>query len=414
MAKTIVIVGTLDTKGEEVEYLKKLIQRRGHKTIVVDTGILGEAPFPPDISRDQVAEAAGVDLKEMIATDDEGKAMATMGQGASRIARELYSSGQLDGVVALGGSMGTTLGIALMKALPLTMPKLMVSTVAFTPLIPKEEVGKDLTVMPSVVDLWGLSRTTRRVLQNAAGAITGMVETYEKEEVNQKPVIGITTLGTASCKYILWAKPLLEEKGYEVEVFHTNGIGGSTYEEFVEQGLLDGALDFSISELVTHLCIGDLLGVANRLEAAGKRPFPQVVSVGVANWIAWGPLETLPPEFRNRKTFLHNPSTSGIELTKDEIALVGKTVASRLNSALGPTVLLIPARGFSERDRPGALYYDPEVCHVLIETLKSNVGPSVRLVELDLHINDPEFSERAVAILDDMLKGKTKAPGAPG
>ncbi len=408
MAKTIVIVGTLDTKGEEVEYLKQLIQRRGHKTIVIDTSILGEAPFPPDISHDQVAEAAGVDLKELIATADEGKAMATMGQGASKIARELYSSGQLDGVVTLGGSMGTTLGMVLMKALPLTMPKLMVSTVAFTPLIPKETVSKDLTVMPSVVDLWGLSRTIRRVLQNAAGAITGMVETYEDEDASRKPVIGITTLGTASCKYVLRAKPLLEEKGYEVEVFHTNSIGGSTYEDFVEQGLLDGALDLSIVELVNDVCIG-AYGVANRLEASGKRPFPQVVSVGAANWFNWGPPETLPPEFRNRRVCEHNPSAFGIELSKDEIVLVGKTVASRLNSAVGPAVLLIPARGFSERDRPGAVFYDPEGFELLAETLKSNVGPSVRLVELDMHINDPEFAEQAVAILDDMMRGKFKS-----
>ncbi len=403
MTKNIVVVGTLDTKGEEVEYLKGLIEKRGHKAIVIDTGILRAAPFPAEVTREQVAEAAGTDLKEIIALGDESEAIAAMARGASKIVQELHSSGGLDGIVALGGSMGTSLGIAVMKALPLLMPKLMVSTVAFLPILSPQVVGKDLTVMPTVADIWGLNRITNRVLENAAGAIAGMVENYEAKGIPEKALVGVTTVGSSACKYVPWVKPLLEARGYEVAVFHTNGIGGATFEEYVEQGLLAGALDFSFFELTNYL-YGTNLGV-DRLEAIGKRAIPHVVAPGAANWFSWyGPPETIPPRFKERTLSWHNPLTVGMTMTSDEMVSVAEVMARKLNKALGPTVLLIPTQGFSEYDKPGGRFYDPEGRSAFIEALKSHIEPSIKVIELDLHINAPEFSQEAVAIFDSLMK----------
>jgi uncharacterized protein (UPF0261 family) len=403
MTKNIVIVGTLDTKGEEVKYIKGLIEKRGHKAIVIDTGILGAAPFPAEITREQVAEAAGTNLKEIIALGDESKAIATMAEGASKIVRELHSSGGLDGIVALGGSMGTSLGIRLMKALPLLMPKLMVSTVAFLPMLSPQVVSKDLIVMPTVADIWGLNRITKRVLENAAAAIVGMAENYEEKVVPEKPLIGVTTLGSAACRYVPRMKPLLEEKGYEVAVFHTNGIGGGAFEEYVEQGLLAGALDISTFELANYL-YGTNTGV-DRLEAMSKRGIPQVVAPGGIHIFGWyGSLETAPPQLRGRKIVWHNPLAFSAEMTIDEMVYVAEVMARKLNNAAGPTVLLIPTKGFSEYDRPGHPFYQPEKRKAFIEALKSHIEPRIKVIELDLHINDPEFAQEAVPIFDNLMK----------
>jgi uncharacterized protein (UPF0261 family) len=403
MTKAIAIVATLDTKGEEASYIKELIAKRGHKVIVVDTGVLGRALFQPDITRDQVAEAAGTSLNEVIALADEGKAIAAMAQGATIIAQELYSSGELDGVVALGGSMGTSVAAAVMKALPLVMPKLLVSTVALTPMISPDVVSKDLTIMPTVADIWGLNRITKRVLENAAGAIAGMVETNRKEEVAEKPLIGITTLGSPTLSYVLWAKPLLEQMGYEVAIFHTLGVGGRSYEDLVEQGAFAGALDLSMFELINRLCGGP--ATADRLEAIGKRAMPQVVAPGALDFFAWWqPLATLPARYRDRKARMHSTIAAQVKASAEEMAAVGKIIAQKLNKALGPTVVLIPNRGFSEHDCEGGMFYDPEANKAFIKALKRNIEPKVEVIQLDMHINDPEFAREAVAILDGMVR----------
>ncbi len=401
MAKTIVIVGTLDTKAEEIRYVKELIEQKGHNTTIIDASILGQAPFSPDITPEQVAQAAGLNRGQVIALG-EGGAIACMARGAAHIAKELHTSGAMDGVIALGGSMGTTVGVAVMNALPLVMPKLMVSTVAFTPIFQPESVSKDLTVMPTVTDLWGLNRITKRVLEHAAGAIIGMVEAH-KEEIAPKPLLGVTTLGSAALKYAPQVKPLLEEKGYEVMVFHTNGVGGLVFEQFVEQGLLAGALDLSLIELMnfTH----DVHFAANRLEAAAKRQIPQVIAPGALQWLTWGGAEkALPPRLSGRKTNMHNPQALELKATKEEMATIGAVVARKLNKFLGTTVVLIPTRGFSERDRPGGPFYDPEANAVLIDALKSHLEPRIEVIELDAHIDDPEFAQEAVAILNDIMR----------
>ena len=306
--------------------------------------------------------------------------------------------------------MGTSLGLAVLKALPLLMPKLMVSTMAFTQVISAEAAGADLTVMPTVADIWGLNRVTKRVLENAAGAISGMVENYTKEEEGDKPLIGVTTLGSAGLKYVPLIKPLLERNGYEVAIFHTNGVGGQTFEQFVEDGLFAGVLDLSQQELMGYICGGPT--AVDRLEAFGKRSVPKVVAPGATGFFGWfGSLEKLPAEHRGRMVHMHNPQTARIKSNNDEKAALGEIMAKKLNKALGPTKVLIPTQGFCERDRPGDDlsydFYDPEGYQAFIKAFKANIKPGIKVRELDMHINDPEFAREAVAELISMMPART-------
>ncbi len=413
MDKTIIIVGTLDTKGEEIKYVKEMIERRGHKTIVIDGGILGEPLFPPDIAREEVAKAAGTTLKEVIALADEGEMIKAMAEGASKIAQELYSAGRLNGIISLGGTMGTSLGLAVMKALPLGVPKLMVSTAAFTPIIAGEMVSEDQAMICPVAGLFGLNVITRHTLEAAAGTITGMAETY-KEIVPEKPLIAVTMRG-GSCRYTPLIRSLLGKKGYEVVPFHAVGIGGRALESLVKQGLISGTLDLATAEIVEELCGGPGSAGADRLEAAGKVGIPQVVGPGCLDYRIWaGTAETLPSRLKGRKIHQHNSLVSAIKTSREEMAMAGEVIAKKLNKAIGPAAILIPIRGFSEFDKAGTVFYNPEGHRAFIKAVNRHIEPNVKVIELDMHINDPEFSEQAVAILDDMMRGQTKAPGASG
>ncbi len=403
VSKTIVIIGTLDTKGEELKYIKELIERRGHKTIAIDGGVLGEPFFRPDISRDEVARAAGMSLAEVIALGDEGKAMGVMGRGASKIAQGLCSEGRMDGIVALGGTTGTTFAAIAMKELPMWLPKLMVSVSAFSVFFDPEMVSKDLVLMPTVVDLWGFDDITRGILESAAGAISGMVETRESKGISEKPLIGITTVGTAGCKHVLWAKPLLERKGYNVVVFPGYG---TTFEELIERGLIAGTLDFMACLQLSNALAGAPNSAGpNRFEAGRKRGLPQVFAPAVVEQLAWaGSIESLPPRFQGRKVRQHNMFAGNIKASKEEMATAGETMAQKLSQMTGPTAMLLPSQGFSEMDKPGGVFCDPEGRKAFIEAFKRSAGAKVQVVELDLHLNDPEFAEQAVAILDEMMR----------
>ncbi|MGB2885245.1 MAG: Tm-1-like ATP-binding domain-containing protein, partial [Dehalococcoidia bacterium] len=402
MKKTIVIVGTLDTKADEVRYIADLITNRGHRTLIIDPGILGQVPFKPDVTREQVSEAAGTSLDQVISLGDEGEAIEVMARGTWNVVRGLYSSGEMDGIVVLGGSMGTSLGLPVLGQLPLLMPKLMVSTVAHTQIISTEAVSADLTVMPTVADIWGLNRITKRVLSNAAGAISGMVESYSKEEESGKPLVGLPTLGSAALRYVPFIKPLLEERGYEVAVFHTNGMGGRVFEQFVEHGVFTGALDLSMQELMGYVCNGS--NPVSRLEAATKRALPQVVAPGAVDWFChFGSLNTLPAQYKSRTIHMHNPQVVEIRTSREEKISLGETMAERINRALGPTIVLLPAAGVSERDKPGGVFFDPEGRRAMIDVLKKNLEPRIEVRELDMHINDPDFSLETVEAFDKVI-----------
>jgi len=378
---------------------------------VIDGGILGAPLFQPDITREQVAEAAGESLKELLALGEAAKPIEVMAKGCSEIAEGLYAEGKLDGIIAIGGILGTTLGIAAMKRLPLWLPKLMVSAIGFSPFSPlldPELRVKDLTVMPTVADFSGLDNITKTILQNASGAIAGMVETHEKTGPSQRPLIDIITFGTVVCKQALWAKPLLEQKGYDVMVFEAPE---NASEELVDQGLMRGTLDF----VAGYMFINELCGGAGnpgpmRFEARIKRGIPQVFSPGVAEVITWSEaLGPLPQRFENREIYRHGAMSICIKASEEEMAAAGVMMAQKLNEMTGPTAMLIPTRGFSEWDKQGHMWYNPEGRKAFIEGLKKHIGPKVKVVELDMHINDREFAEQAVTIFDEMMRDKFRS-----
>ena len=248
MIRRIAIIGTLDTKGEEVQYIKELIERHGHQAIVIDTGILGEPPFKPTVTHQQVAQASGVSLEEIIAFGNEGKAIAKMAEGAAKVIKKLYSNGELDGVLALGATMGTSLGLTVTKALPIGLPKLIVSTIAFSAIITPDAACGDLMMMQWPGGFWGLNSISRETLDKATEAILGAADAYKKRVSIKMARIGVTSLGIRGCRYMSWVRPALEQKGYEVVAFHTDGMGGRVFEQAIAEGLIDAALDLSAFE----------------------------------------------------------------------------------------------------------------------------------------------------------------------
>ena len=402
MNKVIAILGTLDTKEAEVSYVKELIEKRGHKTLVIDGGILGQPSFQPDISHEEVAKAADTTLEKIVALGHEGKAIETMAEGAAKIVQRLYSEGRFNGIVALGGTMGTSLGLAAMRALPVGVPKLMVSTIAFTPFVTMDVVGKDQMMLQPAADIWGLNVITKSALEAAAGAIIGMVEIH-RELVREKPLIGVTTRGI--CKYLHWIKPLLEQRGYEVAVFHAVGLGGRTFESLIMQGLFSAVLDLTTAEVIEELCGGVCSAGVERLEAAGKIGIPQVIAPGCMEyWDKAGAAKTLQPEFKNRRIHQHNPLVLCVKATTEEMVTAAKTMADKLDKAKGPVVIAIPLKGWDELDKLNGPFYDPEGREAFVKTLKENIKPDIKILEFDAHINDREFAEAIISIFDEVIK----------
>jgi uncharacterized protein (UPF0261 family) len=403
MAKSVAVVGTLDTKGEEIAFVKDLIEEKGHRAIVIDGGTQGEPPFRPDISHEEVAEAGGTALKE-VAVLSEGEAVKVMSKGAATIVQELHRGGRLDGIIALGGTMGTWLGLAAMKALPLGVPRLMVSSAAFTSFVTPDMVSGGQMMTDCVAGLWGLNVFSKAMLRNAVGAILGMVELYEPL-IPEKPLIGITTLGFRAVNYVPRIKPMLEDRGYEVLVFHTQGPGGRDFERLIDEGVITAALDLSLVEIMDHL-YGGFSGVEpKRLEAAGRKGIPQVVTPGNTCFLCiTGTPETAPPYLKGRNMHLHNPNITAVMTTYEEKESFGKVLAQKLNSAKGPTAVLLPLQGTAEFDKPGGIFYDPEGRKACFRTLKEHIEPKIEVTELDMHINDPAFSEEVLAALDRLMK----------
>jgi uncharacterized protein (UPF0261 family) len=401
-SKAILIIATLDTKGPETSYIKDLIEMKGHQVLVMDTGILGPSPFQPDLSRDEVARATGIQIEELIRIKDKGRAIQAMAEGSKKIVQQLYREGKIAGVIGLGGSQGTEIGTSAMRALPLGFPKLMVSTVASGYAQFGTYVGtKDLLMMHSVVDILGLNVFLRTILSNAAGAIMGMVERGVKIEKPEKIQVGMTIYGTTTPGCMV-AKAYLESKGFEVVAFHPNGTGGRAMEEMVEEGILNGVLDMTTHELTDELVGGLHRAGPNRLEAAGKKGIPQVVVPGSIDFIVTGPISSLPSEYQNRKYIAHNPSLSLVRASTDEMEKVGKIMASKLNGAKGPTISMIPLRGFSYPNRKGEALYDEKGNQVFVETLKRNLK-GIKVIEVDAHINDPEFANEAAQTMEKLL-----------
>jgi len=405
----IVIVGTLDTKGDKIAYLKQLIEKKGSKTLIVDCGVLGEPLFKADISREEVAKAAGKSIAEIRSLGSEAEAIRVMTQGTSKIVAELYSSGRLDGLLGAGGTMATSLFMPVANLLPVGVPKVFFATTAFSNLLRPGVVPPDLIVIPAVSDIWGISSLTKRTLENAAGAILGATQMYkEGESLKGKHFVGITTLGTSELKYIVWLKPRLEEMKNEVLAFHIGGGQGWIYEHLIRQGIIKGALDMCFMDLCPDNMIKDgFLSTVGRLEAAGEQGIPQVIAPGSINAFVWQkPLDTLPVSFNwsTRRSHKHNELSYGFEKSLEEIAQTAEIMATKLNKGRGPRAIVIPKLGFSEFDKPGYSFYNPERSKAFTQALTAKISPEVTVVELDLHINDQAFAEEVAKIYSSMVK----------
>ncbi len=401
---TVVLLGTLDTKGREYAYLRDEIGKHSDcDVIIVDAGVLSEPQTAADIPRDDVAAAAGTTIDQLVAANDRGAAVEAMAKGASKIVAKLFEDGLLQGVLGLGGTGGSSLVTHAMQALPVGVPKLMVSTVASGDTRPY--VGAvDITMMYSVVDIAGINQVSGRILSNAAAAIAGMASAYARPfpDTGAKPLVGATMFGvTTPC--VTRARELLEEQGYEVLVFHATGAGGQSMEALVEGGFLAGVLDITTTELADDLVGGVFSAGPDRLEIAGQKGLPQVVSLGALDMVNFGPMDTVPEKFRDRTLYVHNPTTTLMRTTPEECAELGRRIAAKLNAAKGPVVLYIPRAGVSAIATEGGAFYDPEADQALIDNLLANLGENVEVHDLDYDINDVHFAEAMASRLMELV-----------
>ncbi len=403
----VLLIGTLDTKGVEYQYVCERLRAAGVEVIVADAGVLQPPAFPPDIPRETVFAAAGEDYQQLRRAGDRGQAVAAAARGAAAIARQLYADGRLSGIMGLGGSAGTTIATAAMRALPLGVPKLMISTLASGQVQPF--VGtRDILMMHAVVDISGVNRISRQVFDNAVAAMAGMHAAYERRKAapaatDRPPTIAATMFGvTTPC--VEAARRILEAEGYEVLVFHATGTGGRTMEELIHDGHIAGVLDITTTELADELVGGILTAGPNRLTAAAMVGIPQVVSVGALDMVNFGPPQTVPPQFAGRRMYQHNPNVTLMRTTPQEMDRLGKELAEKTSAARGPTALVLPLRGVSALDIEGGPFWDPQADAALFQSIRNWIAPHVRLIELDLHINDPAFAQACAAELLAMLK----------
>jgi uncharacterized protein (UPF0261 family) len=401
ITKTVALIGTFDTKGEEFCFLRERIESAGLRTLMIDVGVLGTAPFEPDISQTEVAAAANENLAALKTERDRGRSVTAMAAGAKAILARLFEQGAIHGVASLGGSAGTTIATAAMRALPCGFPKLMVSTLASGDI--KPYVGTtDICMMPSVLDIAGLNHVSRRIIGNAAAAICGMVQSEPASALDQKPAIAATMFGvTTPC--VTAARHILEERGYDVLVFHATGAGGQAMEQLIEDGAFQAVLDMTTTELADELVGGVMSAGPHRLEAAGRKGIPHLVCPGAIDMVNFGPMETVPRQFRGRNLYIHNPSVTLMRTTPDECAEIGRITATRLNRASGPVTVLIPLRGVSAIDKIGAPFYSQEALDAYRRALKSSLSRTIQLVELDAHINDEAFALAAANLLMESL-----------
>ncbi len=402
--KTVALVGTFDSKGVEYAYVKKIIENLGLKTFTVHMGVF-EPLFTPDVSNAEVAKAAGVDINEIVAKKDRGWATEVLSKGMEIIIPQLYKEGKFDGILAFGGSGGTSIATPGMRALPIGVPKVMVSTVASGNT--EQYVGtSDIVMMPSVVDVSGINSLSTKIFTNAAFAIAGMVSFENKTVVEKKPLIAATMFGvTTPC--VNFAREYMEARGYEVLVFHATGTGGKSMEALISSGFFEGVLDLTTTEWADEIIGGVLAAGPHRSEAAALLNIPQVVSVGALDMCNFGAYDTVPAKFAGRILYKHNPTVTLMRTIESENVLFGKKLAEKLNMAKAYTTLMLPLKGVSMIDAEGQPFYSKEADEALFNELRKGVNRNVvKLEEYDLHINDKEFAEKAAQNLIDLMKAK--------
>jgi uncharacterized protein (UPF0261 family) len=402
--KTILIIATLDTKAQEALFIKNLIEEKGIKTLVMDIGTTGKSTFMPDIPSHKIAKVVSRTLPELLSFHDESRAMGEMAKGAEIFVKELLENGAFDGVIALGGTMGTSLALRVFRRLPTGMTKVLVSTVALSYFVTPQSVVNDIVMFQVASDLWGLNRLAKRDLTRAALATACAAESHEEHPEEYAPFVTMTTLGGSFLKYASPVKEGLEREGYEVAIFHSVSMQGGIMERLIEEGKVNGVIDLCPQELLSELSGGQCCS-PGRLEAAAKKGIPQIVGPGGLGFFPSGALKDLPERFKGRMTFAHNEIASGIQASMEEMAEVGKIMASKLNESRGPVVVIIPERGFLEYDRPGDRLYYPEGRKIFVENLREHLTPGIEFISMDCHINDPIYAEEVTETALRLFKG---------
>lgn len=399
--KTVAVLGTFDTKGKELKFIKECIEEHGLKTLCINTGVF-EPVVEPDISSAEVAAAVGADINAIVEKRDRATATEVLAKGTEKLIPQLYAEGKFDGIISIGGSGGTSLATPAMRQLPLGVPKVMVSTMASGDVSPY--VGtSDIVMIPSVVDAEGLNDISKVIFSNAANAVVGMVQNRKEIESDGKPLLAATMFGvTTPC--VKAAEDYLHEQGYDVLVFHATGTGGKCMEALINQGFIKGVLDLTTTEWCDEVVGGVLNAGPDRLTAASKNGIPQVVSVGALDMVNFGPMDTVPAQFKDRNLYKHNPTVTLMRTTADELKSIGHEIATRLTDATGKTTLMLPLKGVSMIDVEGQPFYDAEADKVLFDTLRTELADSnVEIVELDTDINDKEFAVAAAKKLISLL-----------
>lgn len=404
MPKTVLLVGAMDTKGEDFAFVQQLIEQQGLKTLVVDFGVLGQATgIFVDIPRSEVAKAGGGDLKVMQAEQKKDYCMETMTKGLTSVVRKLYDEGKINGVLGMAGSGGTSIASAAMRALPVGCPKLMVSTVA------SEDVSayvgtKDIMMVSSIVDVAGLNRISRLVYTNAAGAIAGAVKEERPKIDDSRPFITASMFGNTT-KAVDHAKKILEKEGYEVPVFHATGTGGKVMEGLIDDGLVNANFDFTTTELADYVAGGVMSAGPDRLMAAARKGIPTIIVPGCVDMANFWGVETMPEKYKSRKLYKWNPNVTLMRTNVEENTKIGELIARAANAHTTEEVaILIPLKGVSMLDSVGGEFWDVEANQACFNTIKKLVKPGIQIIEIDANINDPMFVDKTVEVLLGLIK----------
>lgn len=398
MKKTVLLLGTFDTKEEEYLYVRNLIHKKGYSTLMMDTGVMKDPEFNPEISAAEVAKTGGASLKQLRSSGDRGESIEVMIKGVSIMAPALFAEGKFDAILGLGGGGGTNIATAAMRELPLGVPKVMVSTLASSDV--RSYVGvKDITMIYSVTDIAGLNKISRKIFGNAAGAVCGMME-QEIPDETEKEMIAATMFGvTTPC--VTRFRRIMEQAGYEVLVFHATGSGGRAMEELIEEGYFAGVADITTTEWCDEVVGGVLAAGPDRIGAAGRSGIPQVVSCGALDMVNFHSIDSVPEKFLSRNLFKHNPTVTLMRTSAEDCKEIGKRIAEKLNESTAPVLLFLPLKGVSMMDRKGQPFYDPEANNILFKALEDHSTHHVKIIKLNYHINDPEF---AGGIAEGLLK----------
>lgn len=402
MGKTVVIAGSLDTKGKEFSFLRELIQKEGLETLVIDFGVMGEPAFVPDITRQEVAKAGGGNLEILASGGHKDEAMRVMADGLAVVVRRLFDQGRLDGIIGMGGGGGTSLSTMAMRTLPVGVPKIMVSTLGGGD-VSAYAGTRDITFMPSIVDVAGFNRISRLIYANAAGAIAGMVKMEVARRDRERPLIAASMFGNTT-PAVDRARGVLEAHGFEVLVFHATGTGGRTMEDLIADGLIAASLDITTTELADEVCGGVLSAGPERCLAASRVGIPAVLAPGCVDMANFWAMDTVPEKYKSRKLYQWNPNITLLRTNVEENKRIGEMIAVAANAATAPVAILIPLKGVSQLDNPGEAFWDPLADQACFEAIKRDLRPGIPLIEMDNNVNDSEFADRAAQTLLDILQ----------